>query len=130
MTILHVPDSHLYAAGWHCLQLVIRLFAALQGWDGLARIKVADPIIRTMRGLLDDVPAEKLASVRMGLERLTSREREILRHAILGETAGDCAVNLGISRRTVELHRQQVLTKLGVRNLVQAVRMIALVERE
>ena len=83
-----------------------------------------------MRGLLDDVPAEKLASVRMGLERLTAREREIFRHAILGETAGDSAVNLGISRRTVELHRQQVLTKLGVKNLVQAVRMIALVERD
>jgi DNA-binding CsgD family transcriptional regulator len=83
-----------------------------------------------MRGLLDDVPAEKLAFVRMGLERLTAREREILRHAILGETAQDSAVNLGISRRTVELHRQQVLSKLGVKNLVQAVRMIALVERD
>jgi two-component system, LuxR family, response regulator FixJ len=83
-----------------------------------------------MRGILDDVPADKLASVRQGLERLTPREREILRHAVLGETAGDSAQSLGISRRTVELHRQQVLTKLGVKNLVQAVRMIALVERE
>ncbi len=83
-----------------------------------------------MRGILDDVPAEKLASVRQGLERLTPREKEILRHAVLGETAGDSALSLGISRRTVELHRQQVLTKLGVKNLVQAVRMIALVERE
>jgi len=83
-----------------------------------------------MPGILDDVPEEKLASVRKGLERLTTREREIPKHAILGETAGDSAANLGISRRTVELHRQQVLTKLGVKNLVQAVRMIALVERD
>ena len=83
-----------------------------------------------MRGLLDDVPPERLASVRVGLERLTSREREILKHAFAGETARDSASNLGISPRTVELHRQQALAKLGVRNLVQAVRMIALVERD
>lgn len=83
-----------------------------------------------MHTIFDDVPAEKLAAVRAGLDRLTAREREILKHAILGETAGDSAQNLGISRRTVEVHRQQVLTKLGVKNLVQAVRMIALAERE
>jgi len=83
-----------------------------------------------MRDLLDDVPADRLASVRVGLEKLTAREREILRHAFAGETARDCASSLGISPRTVELHRQQALAKLGVRNLVQAVRMIALVERD
>jgi DNA-binding CsgD family transcriptional regulator len=83
-----------------------------------------------MTDFLDDVPPEKVAAVREGLSRLTPREREILRHAILGETAGDSALSLGISRRTVEVHRQQVLTKLGVRNLVQAVRMIALAERD
>jgi len=82
-----------------------------------------------MSVFLDDVPPEKVAAVREGLDRLTPREREILRHAIQGETASDSAESLGISRRTVEVHRQQVLTKLGVKNLVQAVRMIALVER-
>lgn len=83
-----------------------------------------------MRDLLDDVPAERLAIVRLGLEKLTAREREILKHAFAGETARDSAASLGISPRTVELHRQQALAKLGVRNLVQAVRMIAMVERD
>jgi two-component system response regulator FixJ len=83
-----------------------------------------------MRDILDSAPPEKLAAVRQGLQRLTARELEILKHAVTGETAGDSASSLGISRRTVELHRQQVLSKLGVKNLVQAVRMIALAERE
>jgi DNA-binding CsgD family transcriptional regulator len=83
-----------------------------------------------MANFLDDAPAERVAAVRDGLQRLTPREREILRHAIDGETASDSALSLGISRRTVEVHRQQVLTKLGVRNLVQAVRLIAVVERD
>jgi DNA-binding CsgD family transcriptional regulator len=83
-----------------------------------------------MSDLLDDVPPERLASVRDGMQRLTPREREILKHAIAGETASDSALSLGISRRTVEIHRQQVLTKLGVKNLVQAVRLISLAERD
>ena len=86
--------------------------------------------MKKMPNFLDDVPPEKVAAVRDGMTRLTPREREILRHAIQGETASDSAQSLGISRRTVEVHRQQVLTKLGVKNLVQAVRMIALVERD
>jgi DNA-binding CsgD family transcriptional regulator len=83
-----------------------------------------------MSNFLDDLPPEQVAAVREGMKQLTPREREILRHAIQGETASDSALSLGISRRTVEVHRQQVLSKLGVKNLVQAVRMIALVERD
>jgi two-component system response regulator FixJ len=67
--------------------------------------------------------------VRAGLERLTPRELEVLKRAISGETAGDSAGHLGISVRTVDLHRQQVLAKLDVKNLTQAVRMIALAQR-
>jgi two-component system response regulator FixJ len=79
--------------------------------------------------LLDNVPEQRLDKVRAGLERLTPRELEVLKRAISGETAGDSAGNLGISVRTVELHRQQVLAKLDVKNLTQAVRMIALAQR-
>jgi two-component system response regulator FixJ len=79
--------------------------------------------------LLDDVPQSQLEKVRAGLDRLTPRELEVLKRAISGETAGNSASNLGISVRTVELHRQQVLAKLDVKNLTQAVRMIALVQR-
>jgi two-component system response regulator FixJ len=79
--------------------------------------------------LLDDVPEQRLAKVRTGLERLTPREVEVLKRAISGETASESAASLGISVRTVELHRQQVLAKLEVKNLTQAVRMIALAQR-
>lgn len=84
---------------------------------------------RRLDDLLDDVPEQRLATVRAGLERLTPRELEVLKRAISGETAGESAGNLGISVRTVELHRQQVLAKLRVKNLTQAVRMIALAQR-
>lgn len=84
---------------------------------------------RILEDLLDDVPEPRLEKVRAGLDRLTPRELEVLKRAISGETAGDSAGDLGISVRTVELHRQQVLAKLDVKNLTQAVRMIALAQR-
>jgi two-component system response regulator FixJ len=84
---------------------------------------------RRLDDLLDDVPEQRLDNVRAGLERLTPRELEVLKRAISGETAGETASMLGISVRTVELHRQQVLAKLDVKNLTQAVRMIALAQR-
>lgn len=84
---------------------------------------------RILEDLLDDVPEPRLEKVRSGLDRLTPRELEVLKRAISGETAGDSAGGLGISVRTVELHRQQVLAKLDVKNLTQAVRMIALAQR-
>lgn len=84
---------------------------------------------RDIETLLDDVPEPRLARIRAGLDRLTPREFEVLKRAISGETAGDSADGLGISVRTVELHRQQVLAKLDVKNLTQAVRMIALTQR-
>ena len=84
---------------------------------------------RDFDDLLNGVPEQRLAKVRSGLERLTPRELEILKRAISGETAGESARLLGISVRTVELHRQQVLSKLEVKNLTQAVRLIALAQR-
>lgn len=78
---------------------------------------------------LESVPPQQLEPVRNGLERLTPREMEVLRLAIQGETTVASSEAMGISVRTVELHRQQVLSKLGVRSMTQAVRMIALMER-
>ena len=85
--------------------------------------------LRSLEDLLDDVPEPRLVRVRTGLDRLTPREFEVLKRAISGETAAESAASLGISVRTVELHRQQILAKLDVKNLTQAVRMIALAQR-
>lgn len=49
-------------------------------------------------------------------KRLTPREAEILDMMIKGKASKVIAIELGISERTVELHRSRVLKKLGVRN--------------
>jgi len=56
------------------------------------------------------------------LERLTAREREVLEHAARGLHAKEIAAALGISARTVEVHKTRIMEKLGVRNLAELVR--------
>lgn len=53
---------------------------------------------------------------------LTSREREVLDHAARGLHAKEIARALGISARTVEVHKSRIMAKLGVRNVAELVR--------
>jgi DNA-binding NarL/FixJ family response regulator len=48
---------------------------------------------------------------------LSRREREVLRMVAQGYTSGGAAAILGVSSRTVESHRQQVMNKLGIHSV-------------
>jgi RNA polymerase sigma factor (sigma-70 family) len=56
------------------------------------------------------------------LQRLTAREREVLEQAAQGLHAKEIAAALGISPRTVEVHKTRIMEKLGVRNVAELVR--------
>ena len=56
------------------------------------------------------------------LRRLTGREREVLEQAAHGLHAKEIAAALGISPRTVEVHKTRIMEKLGVRNVAELVR--------
>ncbi|MGQ0544742.1 MAG: response regulator transcription factor [Betaproteobacteria bacterium] len=62
------------------------------------------------------------ARERERLATLTAREREVLEHAAQGLHAKEIAARLGISARTVEVHKTRVMEKLGVRNIAELVR--------
>jgi two-component system response regulator FixJ len=54
---------------------------------------------------------------------LSVREREVLELLMTGKQNKEVARDLGLSPRTVELHRARMLTKLGVGSLAEAVRL-------
>ena len=56
------------------------------------------------------------------LSRLTAREREVLDKAAQGLHAKEIAAALGISSRTVEVHKTRIMEKLDVRNVAELVR--------
>ena len=56
---------------------------------------------------------------------LTPKEREVARHIVNGHTSKETGQAMGISPRTVEVHRAAILRKLGVRNAAElAAKMI------
>jgi two-component system response regulator FixJ len=57
------------------------------------------------------------------LQALTPREREVLDGLAQGLPNKTIAYDLGISPRTVEIHRANLMTKLGVRSLSEALRI-------
>lgn len=78
---------------------------------GFARLDAAgDAVTRA-------ADAEKLIAA------LTVREREVLQGLAQGYPNKTIAYDLGISARTVEVHRANVMTKLGARSLSEALRV-------
>ena len=62
------------------------------------------------------------------LQALTPREREVLDGLVKGLPNKTIAYDLNISPRTVEIHRANLMGKLGVRSLSEALRLAFAVE--
>ena len=58
------------------------------------------------------------------LKRLTQRERQVLEEIARGLQSKEVAWKLGISVRTVDVHRSNILAKLSARNTSQAVAIV------
>ena len=57
-------------------------------------------------------------------ESLTPREQEVLTLVTRGKANKVMAGDLGVSQRTVEIHRARVMEKMGAQSLAQLVRMV------
>lgn len=57
------------------------------------------------------------------IERLTPRERDVMEHLVVGRSNKEVGLELGISPRTVEIHRARLMEKMAASNLAQLVRM-------
>ena len=66
--------------------------------------------------------------IRQRIESLTPREREVLTLMAQGKPNKVMAADLGVSQRTVEIHRARVMEKSGAASLAQLVRMVMDVE--
>jgi two-component system, LuxR family, response regulator FixJ len=60
----------------------------------------------------------------IGGSQLTPREREVLREIATGASSKEAGRILGISPRTVEVHRARIMDKLGARNAADLMRII------
>jgi FixJ family two-component response regulator len=73
--------------------------------------------------------AENLVELRSRADSLTPRESEVFGRVADGQANKVVAIELGISERTVEIHRSQVMQKMQARNLAALVRMRIILEQ-
>lgn len=77
-----------------------------------------DDLLKVVSASFEKV--EAIAQDDQQLEMLTPRERDVLNALRNGEQNKIVAAKLGMSPRTVEMHRARIFRKLGVANLSQA----------
>jgi len=86
-----------------------------------------DLIDRVQRALAADAENRKTRiekeTLRSRYDSLTPREQEVLTLVTQGKANKVMAGDLGVSQRTVEIHRARVMEKMGAQSLAQLVRM-------
>jgi len=87
--------------------------------DLMDRIQRALEKDRANRAELD-----QRSRIREQRETLTPREREVLTLVTSGKANKIMAADLGLSQRTIEIHRARVMEKMGASSLAHLVRMV------
>lgn len=98
-------------------------------YDFLEKPPVAAVLIDRVRSALE-LEAKRYAAKKASLEacahleELTAREREVLMAVASGQSSKEIARHLGISFRTVEVHRAHIMQKTGARTILQLAHMV------
>jgi len=66
---------------------------------------------------------DRLADLKQRSDSLTPREREVMALVVDGKANKVIAIDLGLSERTVEIHRANVMEKMGARSVAHLVKM-------
>jgi two-component system response regulator FixJ len=87
-----------------------------------------DLLDRIQRAIIRDGELRKSLSehnrIQERLETLTPREREVLDLMVKGQQNKSVAQELGVSPRTVEIHRARVMEKMAVQSVAELVHMM------
>jgi FixJ family two-component response regulator len=86
-----------------------------------------DLLERIQRALAADTEARQMLSrteeIRQRHATLTPREKEVMALIVAGHANKVIAMDLGLSERTVEIHRARVMEKMATRSVAHLVRM-------
>ena len=67
--------------------------------------------------------AARRSEVQHRLESLTPREKQVMNFIVDGSANKVIAIDLGLSERTVEIHRAKVMEKMGARSVAHLVKL-------
>jgi FixJ family two-component response regulator len=93
-----------------------------RGSEILARVREA---IEAQSRRQSETNASKSSSFHFpGREPLTRREQDVLTQIVAGASSKEAGRQLGISPRTIEVHRARIMEKLGAKNAADLVRIV------
>jgi FixJ family two-component response regulator len=93
-----------------------------RGSEIVARVRDA---IEAQRRRQTDPNHSKASSFHFpGREPLTRREQDVLTQIVAGASSKEAGRQLGISPRTIEVHRARIMEKLGAKNAADLVRIV------
>lgn len=104
------------------LDFVEKPFRDQELLDKIQEALVSDAESRSVQGEIEELLKR--------MDSLTPREREVMGLVVAGKANKNVARELGISQRTVEIHRARVMDKMGVRSLSMLVQAVMRVERQ
>lgn len=124
------PDTHLLVLTMHSSPEYVHqaLLAGALGYvakasAGPALVEAVRAVQAGRRYLSESLGTEALqrylqrSAADDPLGRLSTREREVLRHTVEGRTIAETAQRLGLSPKSVETYRSRVMTKLDIKDL-------------
>ncbi len=88
--------------------VVTRVREAIEAWARRAKNENADVVAKSFAGY----------------DLLTARERDVLNQIAAGSSNKQAGRELGISPRTIEVHRARIMEKLGAKNAADLVRIV------
>lgn len=97
-----------------------------QAVDFIEKPFEADQILAAVTKALSGLRARRdAAQAQRSLSQLSGREQEVMALMVQGLHNRTIADTLAISPRTVEVHKARVLEKMGVRNVVELIRLVS-----
>ena len=89
--------------------------------DGEVLLGAVRTAIEKDRSIRED--GARLQELEQRLHRLTPRERQVLEGVVCGRLNKQIGTELGIVEKTVKVHRSRVMSKMGVRSIVELMQL-------
>lgn len=127
---IHIPIIYMTGHGDVPLAVEAMTKGAITFLEKPLDFNLLDSAINIALDSYDDIDAKCTKPVqlhkeyKLRLNSLTNREKEILDEIVEGKMNKAIAIDLGISVKTVELHRSRVMTKMHAKTAADLVKMV------
>ncbi|MFC7551054.1 response regulator transcription factor [Pseudoroseomonas wenyumeiae] len=123
-----IPVQLIFMTGHGDVPVAVRALKA-GAMDFLEKPFAEEALLAAVRGALEagrarEAETRQQDDIRRRLDSLTPREREVLDGLVAGQANKSIAQDLGMSPRTVEVHRARVMEKMEAQSLSHLVRQV------